>query len=112
METRFMFSVWSGNIITENRMPSYFYQSNYRSIFGKTILKIVGGEVTVIVPPCVSIIDFTLTSPNPVPCILVVNRGSNILFMISLEISGPESCTSIIIDAVISLILISIVPTF
>ena len=47
---------------------------------GKIILKIVGGEVTEIIPPCDSIIDLTLASPSPVPCCFVVNSGSKILF--------------------------------
>lgn len=71
--------------------------------FGNVIVKIVGGELTVIVPSCDSTIVFTLTKPNPVPCIFVVNSGSNILFIISLGISGPESCTSKMIDAAINL---------
>ena len=44
---------------------------------GNEILKTVGGDVTEIIPPCDSTIDFTLDKPSPVPDCFVVNNGSN-----------------------------------
>jgi len=46
-------------------------------------------------PPCFSINDLLLASPNPVPFVFVVNNGSNILSIISFGIPGPESANSI-----------------
>ena len=58
---------------------------------GNLIVKMVGGDVTLIVPPCASTIDFTLTRPNPVPFCFVVNNGSKTRGRSSFEIPFPES---------------------
>jgi len=71
--------------------------TDYKLIFGRVIVKIVGGDLTEIVPLCASIMHLTLTNPNPVPCCLVVNIGSNISGKSFLAIPLPESLISRII---------------
>ncbi len=46
---------------------------------------------TLMWPPCCSIIVLQLVRPSPVPVCFVVNSGSNICGMTSLDIPGPLS---------------------
>ena len=47
-----------------------------------------------ILPPCRSRIVWQMAKPNPVPCDLVVVKGSKILPALASSIPGPVSSTS------------------
>lgn len=59
-------------------------------------MKTVGGDLTVIDPPCCSTMFLHMESPNPVPVGFVVNNGSNTLEIRFAGIPDPVSSNSIL----------------
>jgi hypothetical protein len=57
------------------------------------MMNLVGLLFTDIFPPCCSMIDLQLASPNPVPSCFVVYSGSKIFTNLSCGIPGPLSST-------------------